>query len=256
MPHSLRDASAWSGIWEVIRKNKDLQSHIPIFHNALGSCPYTVPRSTALPAGLSWSAPAIGAGVALKTNKKPCRICGQLDVKDVDRQKHVGIHILKSRLRVQDDSAKVEMSRSYPCGFCGIMSCPVAIKGGSVDSACPHTYGFRTKEGGEYREKRPCTNVPVKCPLCGETHWKYNFPQHFTDRHPSWASQPEIDATFESKIRVEVAEQLSLGIPEEMVILWPPQRAGATPSATVGASHVPPTSPSHGDKENVPPSRD
>ncbi|KAJ7826507.1 hypothetical protein B0H13DRAFT_1578173, partial [Mycena leptocephala] len=116
-----------------------------------------------------------------------CRQC----VKDTDRQAHVGEHIMKAMCGVKDPSVKFPVANTYPCGTCGGPTldgaCKIAIKGGKADSNCPSAYAFLIAAAGKFYDKRPCTNIPLSCPLdCREVHWKYNFPSHLGDRHPDW----------------------------------------------------------------------
>ncbi|KAK6988263.1 hypothetical protein R3P38DRAFT_2484437, partial [Favolaschia claudopus] len=89
----------------------------------------------------------------------------------------------------------------------------VRIKSGKCDSDCPSAYAFQIRAASTFRETRPCTNVPIPCPFdCQQTHWKYNFPQHLNEFHPSWraAASP----SFIEQITVTRHEELKLGIPD------------------------------------------
>ncbi|KAK6980798.1 hypothetical protein R3P38DRAFT_2579460, partial [Favolaschia claudopus] len=121
-----------------------------------------------------------------------CRVCGK-SVKDTDIQTHMGEHIRKSLREVPEDGIKYPVAKSYPCGTCGRSmddgACPVRIKSAKCDSDCPSSYAFQIRAASTFRDTRPCTNVPISCPFdCQQTHWKYNFPQHLKERHPSWQS--------------------------------------------------------------------
>ncbi|KAJ6612416.1 hypothetical protein B0H10DRAFT_1760472, partial [Mycena sp. CBHHK59/15] len=97
-----------------------------------------------------------------------CRICKK-PVKDTDRQYHTGQHILKALRGVSDPGVQVPVSRNYPCGTCGSASatgtCQIRIKGGKADSDCSHAYAFQIAAASTFRASRPCTNVPILCPL-------------------------------------------------------------------------------------------
>ncbi|KAJ7830826.1 hypothetical protein B0H13DRAFT_1553994, partial [Mycena leptocephala] len=108
------------------------------------------------------------------------------------------------------------VSKEYPCGTCGGPTidggCTTGIKNGKLDSNCPLTYAFMISAAGQFRDKRPCTNIPIKCPLdCDQCHWKYNFQQHLQDRHPQW--RLILSKDFLSTIQISSAEQEALGIP-------------------------------------------
>ncbi|KAJ7816138.1 hypothetical protein B0H14DRAFT_2163465, partial [Mycena olivaceomarginata] len=51
---------------------------------------------------------------------------------------------------------------------------------------CPGWYQFQGKAALKSSGAKPCTNAPLKCSLCPETHWKYNVSQHLRDHHPTW----------------------------------------------------------------------
>ncbi|KAJ7446061.1 hypothetical protein FB451DRAFT_1055313, partial [Mycena latifolia] len=160
------------------------------------------------------------------TDRNSCKIC-QKPLKDTDRQNHVGKHLLRALRRVSDPPAKIPVgptvSATYPCGTCSGSTingaCQIRIKGGKADSDCPHACAFQILAASTFRNTRPCTNIPILCPLnCNEMHWKYNFPRHFAERHPSWRQL--IPPDFAENIRVTRAEQLALGIPPEKIIEW------------------------------------
>ncbi|KAJ7735801.1 hypothetical protein B0H16DRAFT_1233435, partial [Mycena metata] len=108
------------------------------------------------------------------------------------------------------------VSKEYPCGTCGGPTinggCTTGIKNGKLDSNCPLTYAFMVSVAGQFRDTRPCTNIPIKCTLdCGQIHWKYNFQRHLQDRHPQW--RQILSQDFISTIQISAAEQEALGIP-------------------------------------------
>ncbi|KAJ6604907.1 hypothetical protein B0H10DRAFT_1821290, partial [Mycena sp. CBHHK59/15] len=165
-------------------------------------------------------------------DRNSCRICNKT-VQDKDRQSHAGQHILKALRGVSDLTVNIPVSAAYPCGMCGMSSangaCQIRIKSGKTDSDCPQAYAFQIHAASTFRSTRPCTNVPIPCPLnCNEIHWKYNFFQHFMERHPSW--EQLISPEFASRIRVTHAEQLALEIPAEKVVDWPKQSNTARPT--------------------------
>ncbi|KAJ7033015.1 hypothetical protein C8F04DRAFT_877150, partial [Mycena alexandri] len=131
-------------------------------------------------------------------------------------QSHVGHHIMKAICKVSDPSAKFPVSDAYPCGMCGGPTndgaCQVEIKGGKSISTCPSAYAFLISAASKFLQSRPCTNVPIACALnCGETHWKYNFPRHLRERHPSW--EQIIAPAFLARIQISHQEQTALQIP-------------------------------------------
>ncbi|KAL1690446.1 hypothetical protein GGG16DRAFT_125667 [Schizophyllum commune] len=237
---------AWSGLKRSAGRSQTLQSSIPVFHKTTGLFPYVLQPCETYIHGVTWSSLATAAGIALNSDKRTCLVCGKAGIKQGDLQQHVGAHLLKTRAGMRDESAKRQVAMSMPCGFCGGDGCTVAIKGGGtgiVHSTCPQVYNFKISTTRDYSIKRPCTNVPVVCPLrCGEIHWKYNFQEHFERRHPTWASINGTDFdTFKARIQVSAAEQLGLGVLPSNVRVWPP------------LAHTPFVPPS--DKENIAPLR-
>ncbi|KAJ6608018.1 hypothetical protein B0H10DRAFT_1816716, partial [Mycena sp. CBHHK59/15] len=133
---------------------------------------------------------------------------------------------------------------NYPCGFCGQAisgsNCTAGIAGGKkVNSSCPHSYPFQITAASKSSAAKPCTNVPMRCDLCTDIHWKYNMMQHLQDRHPTWETTmpaPNRDA-LASKISI-TREEYRLGVPE------PAQTAAArTVDDTTTGQKRPPSSP-------------
>ncbi|KAF8157541.1 hypothetical protein K438DRAFT_2074070 [Mycena galopus ATCC 62051] len=82
--------------------------------------------------------------------------------------------------------------------------------------------------------------IKCPCPLhCEEMQWKYNFPRHLEERHPSWRSL--ISPTFIQQITVTRAEELALDIPEGQAIFWPPLEPPSSP--VCGQKRTNPLSP-------------
>lgn len=56
-------------------------------------------------------------------------------------------------------------------------------------SRCPNLYKIVMKKAAESKPRSPCSNVPMRCPLCLDPGlpavWKYNFVPHFAEFHPS-----------------------------------------------------------------------
>jgi len=69
-------------------------------------------------------------------------------------------------------------------------TCSIGIgTGNEALSSCPQTYGFSIAAASKVSASKPCTNVPTRCTLCPEVHWKYNIFNHLAERHLSWQSQ-------------------------------------------------------------------
>ena len=82
--------------------------------------------------------------------------------------------------------------RMSPCGFCLNSQCEVHLichgQMVTIDmqkSHCPNLRKIRLKIAESFSERQPCTNHPLKCPLCPLIVWKYNLKSHITDGHPT-----------------------------------------------------------------------
>ncbi|KAJ6613550.1 hypothetical protein B0H10DRAFT_214469 [Mycena sp. CBHHK59/15] len=153
--------------------------------------------------------------------------------------------------------SKTQTSRSSSARSrtAGTSSCSRGARGAWRSSRTARS--CRRSSRSKFSDKRPCTNVPIKCPLdCKEIHWKYNLLQHLEKRHPSWreliSPPPEI--------QISAAEQRALGIPDTD-IRAPSLSPTSTPNApgvvaTRGqkrpAGALDDSTPDH-NKENAPP---
>ncbi|KAK7059463.1 hypothetical protein R3P38DRAFT_2495678 [Favolaschia claudopus] len=266
--------SAWKALWVSLLNDSSLHDKFPVYTGiSEGMFPYQA--VSPVPANLGICYASSIANTAIEKSilaRKACRICGK-QVKDQDRQGHVGVHILKSMYGERDLTANVpvssDVSSSYPCGMCG-GTCTVTIKGGKPCSEqCPTPYSFLISASKKFLPTRPCTNVPVLCAVlgCKDTHWKYNFKQHLEERHPGWQQIIPAESDFLEQIRISSEEQAKLDISPETISVWPPlpppppsitSTRPSTPNRDAGsgrkrsASYLQ-NSPSRRDKENCDP---
>ncbi|KAJ7659168.1 hypothetical protein DFH06DRAFT_1406208 [Mycena polygramma] len=212
-------------LWTRVIGDTTLHNKFPPPYTGVssGAFPYQAPRSADFP-GIIYSLPIAGTAIQITSdNRQNCRLCHK-HVKDTDRQMHMGQHVLKALQGVPEADIYDGVSPDHPCGTCGAASndtCRIRIKSGNADSNCPSAYAFRISAAAQFSDTRPCTNIPIRCALgCEEMHWKYNFPQHFTQRHPSW--RQVASAAFLEKLQVSRAEQRAMGIPETKITDWLP----------------------------------
>ncbi|KAJ7059300.1 hypothetical protein C8F01DRAFT_1370857 [Mycena amicta] len=211
--------TVWSRLWARVIEDERLHNKFPRFTGI--AFPYLMRSTNELP-GVIYSQ-SVAHSVVANTFRDAgaCNVCGKT-VKEETRQNHVGRHILMKILGVFDPNANPEVSTHYPCGFCGRNGdrCSVKIDGGKAHSDCPSLYAFRIWSAATTSQAKPCTNVPIRCPIinCTEIHWKYNFPQHLHDKHDLRAVDPS--SSFLSLLLVSRQEQLALGIPPEKLIDW------------------------------------
>ncbi|KAJ6562907.1 hypothetical protein B0H10DRAFT_1844462 [Mycena sp. CBHHK59/15] len=101
--------------------------------------------------------------------------------------------------------------------------CSIRIIHGKATSSCPEAYQFLVSAASKSSGAKPCTNVPIHCLLCSETHWKYNIALHLADRHPSWelTASTNIAAGLSDKILISHDEECRLGVPEAARISQP-----------------------------------
>ncbi|KAJ7463934.1 hypothetical protein FB451DRAFT_1491961 [Mycena latifolia] len=209
--------AAWHSLRRRIETDNTLHDKIPVFNGVNnGIFPYQAARTENFQ-GVIYAFSIVDTPISdAIANRQACRVCGKT-VKDTDRQTHMGQHIRKALRGIQEDSVKCPVAEAYPCGTCGRSMndgiCQLRIKSGKVDSDCPSTYAFRISSAAEFRQTRPCTNIPLQCPLnCNHMHWKYNFPMHLEAQHPTWRQL--VSPKFIEQITVTRAEELALGIPE------------------------------------------
>ncbi|KAF8173571.1 hypothetical protein K438DRAFT_2051185 [Mycena galopus ATCC 62051] len=208
---------SWDRLWTTILPNTSLHDKLPTKFTGVsaGVFPYQAPPAADFN-GIFYSLPIAGTSIEQSYhNRKKCRMCNK-EVKDTDRQTHIGQHILKALRGVAEPGIILPVTVDYPCGTCGGRStseaCSINIKSGKAESNCPAAYAFQISAASTCRKNRPCTNVPVQCPLgCEEIHWKYNFPQHLQERHPSWPNL--LSSSFTSQVEISRDEQEWLGIP-------------------------------------------
>jgi len=92
----------------------------------------------------------------------------------------------------------------------------IRIISGKAKSTCPFAYGFMIKPASQMSRKKPCTNVPISCIFCSESHWKYNIRCHLNERHPTWERAGE-NKDFRDKIYISRAEERALKVTEDRV---------------------------------------
>jgi hypothetical protein len=121
------------------------------------------------------------------SGKMVCRVagCGKEIAADRIRQ-HVGGHILLG------EGSKVM------CGLCGSPAaqgrCVVELGTGTKAGIttvtvknCPVPDGFKYAAAAKGSDRSPCTNVPAKCPVCGDVVWSYHMLHHIEECHPAEA---------------------------------------------------------------------
>jgi hypothetical protein len=101
---------------------------------------------------------------------------------------HMGAHIL------HDSHVK---DADNPCGLClntGSRCVFRLVKRNKADqidmtnSRCPNLRKIQLMSAAKYSKASPCTNVPLRCPLCPKESnciWKYNLRAHILNSHPS-----------------------------------------------------------------------
>ena len=131
-----------------------------------------------------------------------CSLCPNILIDSLsgpDLLKHMGAHILHDHKLY---------SRPSPCGFCLNSQCEIHLSRHgqftTIDmqkSRCPNLRKVRLKIAESFTERQPCTNHPLKCPLCTLIVWKYNLRNHITDTHPNANA-----ALYESLYRLHPSE--------------------------------------------------
>ncbi|KAJ7823384.1 hypothetical protein B0H13DRAFT_2125344 [Mycena leptocephala] len=227
---------SWHELWNRLISDSSLHEKFPTFASVSdGIFPYQLSDPTSRK--LTYFALPI-ANTPIEQfiiNRNACRVC--------------------PLCAVEDPSVKFPVCRNivpvwYLWGPTLNGACKIAIKGGKADSDCPSAYAFLIAAAGKFHDKRPCTNIPLSCPLdCREVHWKYNW--HLEDRHPDWRQLSS--ARFIEQIQISTAEQLGLNIPADKST---PRPRPSTPDPVQGSKRSAAclqSSPSRRDKENEDP---
>lgn len=91
-----------------------------------------------------------------------------------------------------------ELAEQSPCGFCLRTNgeCRIVLQPGKANkidsgkSVCKNLIKIQLRKAGTYLQTSPCTNIPMKCPLCppdADAVWRYNLRQHIEVRHPGYS---------------------------------------------------------------------
>ena len=90
---------------------------------------------------------------------------------------------------------------------------------------CPFKYGSAQKS----TKNSPCTNIPINCPHCLETVWKYNAVDHIVLRHKDLLNSANLDPHFILEIQLGDEEETSMGILDELVASYHAEHPGLFP---------------------------
>ncbi|KAG6905140.1 hypothetical protein DXG01_004635 [Tephrocybe rancida] len=104
---------------------------------------------------------------------------------------HIGAHVLYD---------KTIQRKAEPCGLClkAALMCKIYLTKGkgangtlkidkSRSSGCSNLISFTYSVAAQSKPSSPCSNVPLRCPLCPKTGpavWRYNWKAHFENAHP------------------------------------------------------------------------
>ena len=124
-----------------------------------------------------------------------------------------------------------------PCGFCGGDLCSTSLEVTGTKRQvktncqfyCPFKYGSAQKS----TKSSPCTNVPIKCPHCSETIWKYNAIDHITLRHNILLNNIGLDPSFILEVQLSEEEEMRMGILKELVTDYRTKHSDLFPDLTV-----------------------
>ena len=126
-----------------------------------------------------------------------CEICGRTwPITEIHQ--HMGGHLLEASWSKYDKSGKIHRMPAFPCGICGIRESvgqrlldPLSFEGCSVyisaDGKRAHhqckavsetSYSLAQASKSSW-STRPCTNRPVKCPVCSAAIQSYSMEKHY-----------------------------------------------------------------------------
>ncbi|KAJ7325475.1 hypothetical protein DFH08DRAFT_941247 [Mycena albidolilacea] len=183
-------------------KDDEVRLKIPVFgYVKSGDFPYEYHAPRTCPGAVSVSHGSVPVKPPPpKDPRKPCRTCNK-NILASEQQNHMGGHILLS-LQATADSATEEWLELIILADFAASLCPRAL----VPSALSVCISSSTA--------KPYTNIPLRCILCEEFHWKYNMERHLLDRHPRWELTVSKDSReqFKRKYGISDAEKQSLGV--------------------------------------------
>ncbi|KAL1677905.1 hypothetical protein EV122DRAFT_278718 [Schizophyllum commune] len=231
-------------LWDRLKEPANgLMSAIPTFGKVIsGAFPYNDRSSPSASHIVASAAP-----LPPKAKEKlSCRICGEKLVAK-ECQNHIGRHILRAMHNKSPEAQQAQVALPYACGFCGGPSspsgeegtCSVTIdKGQLAQSSCAYTYSFRISSAAQFKEEKPSsTNVPIRCVLCNQAHWKYNMVQHLNDQHPTWNARIPKTSPFRATITISDAEQHALVAADKVPVQPALKRAAQSPPTTPNRRH-------------------
>lgn len=106
-----------------------------------------------------------------------------------------------------------------PCGFCGASGCTtrLIIQGGRrrVESNCHFYTSFKYGSAKKSTASSPSTNIPIHCPHCKSTIWKYNTVDHLASYH-SELDTANLNKQFIVDIQIQKQEELWMKILPEL----------------------------------------
>ena len=161
--------------------------------------------------------------------KQQCPLCGK-EMKLKQLRGHIGRHILfHSRgmneqlplevcvlvTRRNSRCSVVHQFGNDPCRFCGASGCTtrLVVQGGSqqVESNCHFYSPFKYGSAKKSTRSSPCTNIPIYCPHCKKTIWKYNAVDHIITNHPG-LNATDSNKCFMVDIQIQEQEERGMGI--------------------------------------------
>ena len=165
--------------------------------------------------------------------KRGCPLCGH-KMKQKQLRDHVGRHILfRSRgmnERLPREVGILATQRGClcsvvcqigvdPCGFCGASGCTTRLivqgKSRQVKSNCHFYSPFKYGSANKSTRSSPCTNIPIYCPHCKKTIWKYNAVDHIITNHPR-LNTVDFDKSFMVNIQIQEQEERCMGVLPEL----------------------------------------
>lgn len=100
---------------------------------------------------------------------------------------HMGAHILHdSQMKDADNPCGLCLNRGSLCAIWLVRRGKSGDQVDMVNSRCPNLYKISLKQAAKFSKTSPCTNIPIRCPLCpkvSDAIWKYNLRSHIAKVH-------------------------------------------------------------------------
>jgi hypothetical protein len=147
-------------------------------------------NSVPLPGSACFICETEGSNRDPQSNDERCYLCPQMHTNHFNGPEllqHMGAHILHdSQMKDADNPCGLCLNRGSLCAIRLVRRGKSGDQVDMVNSRCPNLYKISLKQAAKFSKTSPCTNIPIRCPLCpkvSDAIWKYNLRSHIAKVH-------------------------------------------------------------------------